>query len=107
MDPDDSPASLAAGGRGDPATPVLAAPVAPTPVALPDPALKQRFPVLTLVACGLCALIFLGLFNERNPNSWETLAKWGCYPPAKIYSGAIWAFITSAFVHVEPWHVAF
>ena len=107
MDQDDSRAPVAAGGQDDPTKPVLAAPVVPTSVALPDPALKQRFPVLTLVACGTCALIFIGLFNEQNPNSWETLAKWGCYPPAKIYSGAIWAFITSAFVHVEPWHVAF
>jgi membrane associated rhomboid family serine protease len=91
----------------NPAAPVLAAPLAPSPAALDAPALKQRFPVLTLVTCGICTLVFLELFDEQNPNSWETLAKWGCYPPAKIYGGALWGFITSAFVHVEPWHVAF
>jgi membrane associated rhomboid family serine protease len=81
------------------AMPIAAAPEAST--------VRQRFPVLTLLACAICALVFLGLFNEPNPNSWETLAKYGCYASAKIYGGAVWGFITSAFVHVELWHVAF
>jgi membrane associated rhomboid family serine protease len=107
MEPDDFSASEAANAPDSPQRTALADPVPSPPIALQNPALRQRVPVLTLLACGICALIFLGLFNERNPNSWETLAKWGCYPPAKIYSGEIWAFITSVFVHVEPWHVAF
>ena len=87
--------------------PTSATPAPEIPPAPKQPALKQRFPVMTLVACAICIVVFLGLFNERNPYSWEALEKWGCYPADKIRGGAIWAFITSAFVHEELWHVGF
>jgi membrane associated rhomboid family serine protease len=101
MSTGDTPAPIAAG------PPNGATELVPSVATLGAPTLKQRFPALTLIACAICALVFLGLFNEPNPNSWETLAKYGCYPSAKIYGGPVWGFITSAFVHVELWHVAF
>jgi GlpG protein len=69
--------------------------------------MKQAYPVLTLVSCAICVVVFIGLLNEPNASSWEALAKWGCYPPDKIHAGALWGFITSTFVHLELWHVAF
>jgi GlpG protein len=62
---------------------------------------------MTLMVCGICVAVFVGLVNEPNANSWGTMEKWGYYPPDKIRAGAVWAFITSVFVHQAPWHVAF
>src|SRR5262245_10754592 len=87
--------------------PISSTPAPEIPPAPEQPALKQRYPVMTMVACAICIVVFLGLFNERNAYSWEALEKWGCYPAGKIRAGAVWAFITSVFVHVELWHVAF
>jgi membrane associated rhomboid family serine protease len=108
MSHSDIPAPAATDAPNSPITTVsVASESASTSATMEGPPLKQRYPVLTLVACAICVLVFIGLFNEPNPNSWENLAKWGCYPPARIYGGAVWGFIASAFVHVELWHVAF
>jgi GlpG protein len=59
------------------------------------------------MACAACILVFVGLANEPNERAWEALSKWGAYPPGKIRDGAYWALLTSVFVHLELWHLAF
>jgi len=79
------------------------------PAPLPADALKnrQRFPILTWVACAACVVVFVGLLDEPNRDSWEGLQKWGFYPYEKILDGAFWGLVTSTFVHMEIWHLAF
>jgi membrane associated rhomboid family serine protease len=78
-----------------------------TSPAVGQPGAGQRYPVMTVVFCGICVVVFFGLANEPNANSWEALEKWGYFPPDKIRAGAVWGFITSIFVHQALWHVAF
>jgi GlpG protein len=68
---------------------------------------RQRFPGLTLLICLLCIGIFVGINQERDAYTWDAFEKWGAYSANKIYGGAIWGFVTSAFVHIEIWHLAF
>ena len=68
---------------------------------------RQRLPVLTWLACAGCVVVFVGLLEEPNRDSWEGLQKWGYYSSAKIRDGAFWGLVTSTFVHLEVWHLAF
>jgi len=86
-----------------PAADVEAPAGAPPPIAKP----RQRFPVVTLLACAACILVFIGLSLEDDTKNWATLSKWGFFPANRIREGAYWGLITSAFVHLEIWHVAF
>ncbi|HKS37655.1 MAG TPA: rhomboid family intramembrane serine protease [Verrucomicrobiae bacterium] len=72
----------------------------PTPVA-------RRFPFITFLACAACVVVFLGLQIEPDNETWPALRKWGYYPPDEIWSGAYWALVTSVFVHLAAWHMAF
>jgi len=45
--------------------------------------------------------------EEPKRDSWEGLENWGYYPYDKILDGAIWSLVTSVFVHLELWHLAF
>ena len=71
------------------------------------PPVRKRWPVVAWLSCAGCIVVFLGLQNEPGLESWEKLQKWGCYPGSAIYDGAYWALLTSVFVHLELWHVAF
>jgi rhomboid protease GluP len=71
------------------------------------PGERRKYPIMTLLFCGICIAVFLGLLSERNRYSWETLEAWGCYTPARIRTGALWGFVSSSFIHLELWHVAF
>jgi GlpG protein len=88
-------------------TSTVATPAPEEPPKGEQPVPIQRYPVITLLACGIFVVVFFGLMNEGNANSWEVLEKWGCFPPDKIRAGAVWAYITSVFVHQALWHVAF
>jgi len=59
---------------------------------------------LSIVAC---IGIFLGLAVQDDYESWETLSKFGYLPANSIWNGGYWALVTSAFVHLALWHVAF
>lgn len=39
--------------------------------------------------------------------SWESLATWGYLPPQRVWDGAYWGLVSSAFVHLALWHLAF
>src|SRR5260370_41263524 len=92
--------------EADPSLPTTSTPP-DAAVAVETPTGKRRYPVMTWVSCAICIVIFLGLLKQRDRYSWEALETWGCYPATKIRAGALWGFITSAFVHLELWHVAF
>lgn len=64
-------------------------------------------PRMTVVACVICAVVFLGLQLGGEAMTWEQSARWGYYSPDALWKGAPWALITSVFVHFEIWHIAF
>jgi rhomboid protease GluP len=64
-------------------------------------------PWVTYAIMVLCIGIFLGVNSSKEPESWENLSKFGAPPSFSIWSGAWWALISSAFVHVALWHLAF
>jgi GlpG protein len=72
-----------------------------------QPVTAQRGPILTWVACAVCVVIFLGLSSKETIGSWEMASKWGFYPPGSEWDGKYWALVTSVFVHIELWHLAF
>jgi membrane associated rhomboid family serine protease len=82
--------------------------IEPTPMppaeAWPD---RQRTPVLAWLACAACVVVFVGLLDEPNRDSWDGLEKWGYFSIGKILDGSFWGLVTSTFVHLELWHLAF
>lgn len=64
-------------------------------------------PWVTWAVMGGCALIFLGLNAESQPDSWEALGKWGAGSPDKVWNGAYWVLLSSTLVHQAVWHLAF
>jgi membrane associated rhomboid family serine protease len=79
----------------------------PSPLESPPIPVPRRFPFVTFLACAACIVTFLGLQAEPNNETWPALRKWGYYPPDEIWAGAYWAFVTSVFVHLAVWHMAF
>ncbi|MFN7874764.1 MAG: rhomboid family intramembrane serine protease [Pirellula sp.] len=61
----------------------------------------------TSIACLTCIGIFIGINSVENVGSWDTLSKFGHLSPNTIWSGHWWGLVTTAFVHMELWHVAF
>src|SRR5262245_17208824 len=79
----------------------------PEPLPTDAPKDRQRIPILTWLACAACVAVFVGLMDDPKRESWEGLEKWGYYSYEKILDGAIWGLVTSVFVHMELWHLAF
>jgi membrane associated rhomboid family serine protease len=67
----------------------------------------HRGPILTWLACAICVIVFSGLSGKGPLESWDSAAKWGYYPPGAEWDGKYWALLTSVFVHIELWHLAF
>ena len=61
---------------------------------------------LTALACVYCVLVFLAL-NLSGDKSWAFAEHWGHFPDIAIWEGQPWALVTSVFVHLEIWHIAF
>lgn len=72
-----------------------------------DKAFKERIPVLTLLASIVCIVIFAGINLGRGQNGVDTYPMWGAPSYFDIFNGSYWALITSSFVHVRVWHIAF
>jgi GlpG protein len=51
-------------------------------------------------------VVFLAL-GLGGDVSWEVGERWGYFPDNVIWEGKPWALITSVFVHLEIWHIAF
>jgi len=62
---------------------------------------------VTSLSCLICIGIFLGLASIDDVNSWDKLAQFGYLPANSIWRGQYWGLVTSVFVHMALWHVAF
>lgn len=63
------------------------------------------FPILTLLACLACVVLFL--INTRFLRGPALSPPIGSEPAEAIWDGAYWALITTTFVHLEPLHLVF
>ena len=79
---------------------------ADSPEPISAPPARYRTPIITLLLCGVCAFLFVGI-TSGGQQSWESLATWGYAPSQRVWDGAYWALVSSAFVHLTLWHVAF
>jgi GlpG protein len=61
---------------------------------------------VTGVSYLICIGIFLGLGSAEDANVLDRLSRFGYLPANSIWNGQYWALITSAFVHLEIWHLA-
>ena len=61
---------------------------------------------LTASACAYCVLVFLAL-NLSGDKSWAAAGRWGYFPDDVVWEDQPWALLTSVFVHLEIWHIAF
>lgn len=61
---------------------------------------------LTAVACALSVVVFLGL-QFSGASTYAETARWGYFPDMAIWEGKPWVLLTSVFVHMEIWHIAF
>jgi rhomboid protease GluP len=76
-------------------------------VVVASPARSEGAVPFTVLACATAILITLGIMAEPSQPTWEQMAKWGYLPAERIWDGALWALISSAFVHVALWHLVF
>jgi GlpG protein len=74
-------------------------PVAVTTVADPRP-------LTTLLLCAVCCLHFVALTAVGGASSWDQLERWGYPQPYSVWEGGYWALVSTAFIHLEPWHLA-
>jgi len=68
---------------------------------------SNRGRLVTGLACVACSLVFIGLMQEPDPDSWNTLSRYGYLPAVAIWDGRYWALLSSVFVHRELVHFAF
>ena len=74
----------------------------------PQPhAASLRSAPLTLLACAIAIVVSVGVMADSAHPSWAEVAKWGYLPAERIWDGALWALVSSAFVHVAVWHLVF
>ena len=73
----------------------------------PPPTPRHPLPAITLLLCGVCVAVFLGLMSRGDDQSWDRLASWGYVPAERVWAGAYWSLVASAFVHLALWHLAF
>jgi rhomboid protease GluP len=77
-------------------------PTAPEAVA---PATEK--PWIHLLSVIVCVGIWVGITARGGYDSWDALARFGYLPAEDSWAGAYWGLVTSAFVHIEAWHLAF
>jgi membrane associated rhomboid family serine protease len=75
-------------------------------VAQPQSTSKAPAP-LTVAACATAIVVSLGSMAESTRPTWDQVAKWGYLPAERIWDGAVWALVSSAFVHLALWHLVF
>ncbi|MDJ1491544.1 rhomboid family intramembrane serine protease [Cytophagaceae bacterium DM2B3-1] len=72
-----------------------------------DITFKKYIPIITVI-CGLVSIVlFIGINLQDNRDTWEAYRKWGAPSMTDIFGGDYWGLITSNFLHVEIWHIAF
>jgi membrane associated rhomboid family serine protease len=65
----------------------------------------SRHPWVTIAACVMMIVVFIGVNVDSNASSPGALTRWGYLDAFGIWTGGIWALLTSAFVHQSIWHV--
>ena len=71
------------------------------------PAAASPRPWLTWILGAICIVVFAGIKLSGADASWAVLSRWGAPPANQIWHGAYWALVTSVFVHLALWHLAF
>ena len=84
----------------------------PAPATRPDspPAtfsLAGYKPVVISAAILAAVALFVGLHTEPTPLDWASYTRWGAPSSKAIWNGAVWGLVTSSFVHLASWHLAF
>ena len=64
-------------------------------------------PWATWTAAAITIVIFLGVGLREEPPDFPTLAAWGAPSAGAIWNGAYWGLVTTVFVHLAVWHLAF
>ena len=64
-------------------------------------------PWATWAAVAITLVIFLGIGLRDEPPDFPTLAAWGAPSAGAIWNGAYWGLVTTVFVHLAVWHLAF
>jgi membrane associated rhomboid family serine protease len=72
-----------------------------------DNTFKKYFPTVTVICCLASIILFVGINFEGDLDNWAVYKKWGGPSMTDIFSGDYWGLITSNFLHVEIWHIAF
>jgi GlpG protein len=72
-----------------------------------DASYRKYLPWVTIL-CGLaCVILFIGINLEPKQDTWEVFHKWGSPSAGDIWNGDYWGLVTSNFLHLEIWHIAF
>lgn len=72
-----------------------------------DRIFKKYIPLLTSICCLTSIVLFIGINLEDSLDNWEVYKKWGAPSFIDIFDGNYWGLITSNFLHIEIWHIAF
>jgi GlpG protein len=67
----------------------------------------DALPVLTTVACAACFVVFIGLKVSASELLYSQTERWGLLAPGATWEGKPWGLISSVFVHLEFFHIAF
>ncbi len=65
------------------------------------------FPVITASVGIICIGLFVGINLEESLDSWDAYRRWGAPSPSDIFSGSYWGLVSSNFLHLKGWHIAF
>lgn len=72
-----------------------------------DNSFKKYIPIVTAICCLTSLVLFIGINLEGELDTWDVYKKWGAPSVTDIFNGDYWGLITSNFLHVEIWHIAF
>jgi GlpG protein len=72
-----------------------------------DIAIKPKLAIVTIAQCVTCILLFLLIQLSGKNESWDELAKFGYLSSDKIWDGAYWGLLSSAYIHLAIWHLVF
>jgi GlpG protein len=65
-----------------------------------------HFPWVTAVSISICVVVCFALNLKNIGQNPDAMVVYGWLPALEIWRGHFWALVTSAFVHMEIWHLA-
>jgi rhomboid protease GluP len=71
----------------------------------PSGSIKKRFPWITCLVLLYTIYVHVSLELEENLETWETLSRWGFFPPNRIWDGNYWGLLLSSFIHFNGQHL--